>query len=837
MNTEVELDILDGVHVPPSTTTSTTLNSSSPNQNHLQQPPINNNNSAGSSPSNLQQQQQQPFVIGSLASSSTASPTTSGGRLSQSLSTNQFATTALQDPLKAEVQKLVDKNKDHQLFGLQPLKGITTTTTPGNALSTQNLENESSVKERILSCCFSLRVSTLATLIVLFTVMILAFVIIIGTILPVNFGELEKNDSSNASKRSMKALYDDLRTNLGNLLPFSAWTEPYNHINNVLSGTPNAYTNFDDYMSSNFPRAIMASSKVNWVIYYFKNGTRIISRSYSFDTDTVTSSSDNIPDILKQLSLSNPLMYNMDKSYTRNGGFVNYKSQLIMLSAAPITISDWNNNSDTNGVLVFGRIMSSTFINSIANSAQLCLSMHLLDDTSDKVVEKFSKRVTSLNGTFVLQTSFDWPNLAVFAFDPLETTMTLSKRQCYRTDGSTLSEQRFASYVLLNDIYGQPLMIVRTDIARDVYFLGIQSILLAIGLLLLVCLLASVVVILFVEKRVLSRILHLTSRIQEITASNDTKQRIAVRDGQTDELGKVSKNINYMLNSLDMLVEQQLQEQELLKKLLERISEAEERTSSIMNSIKDIVLTVTAEGVVTHANTAFYDRFGYSAVDVEGSGKITLDKLFPQLKDVAKTGDSLGQVISSYDDQMTHPFTGLTKKRKNIDFDAYVTKAKQGNSTNGQHMFVFVGRVSSQLLGTIPKSGSLLGMEGEFDRLLLNPEEKEKFKLFCRNEKSEENMLFMDAVLEYKSLKHTHERMIKQEAIIRTFLKGEESPLAVNVSGAVVKKELTLIEKGVGQLDLFDKLYQTVKNNLASDTYSRYKMLTSVGGSLMANSK
>lgn len=577
-------------------------------------------------------------------------------------------------------------------------------------------------------------------------------------------------------------------------------------------------------MSSNFPRAIMASSKVNWVIYYFKNGTRIISRGYSFDTDTVTSAPDSIPDFLKQLSLSNPLMYNMDKSYTRNGGFVNYKSQLIMLSAAPITISDWDNNSDTNGVLVFGRIMSSTFINSIANSAQLCLSVHLLDDTSDKVVQKFSSRVKSLNGTYILQTSFDWPNLDVFAFDPLDASMTLSKRQCWKSDGSTLAEQRFASYVLLNDIYGQPLMIARTDIARDVYFLGIQSVLLAIGLLLLVCLLASIVVIVFVEKRVLSRILRLTSRIQEITASNDSKQRIAVKDGQTDELGKVSKNINYMLNSLDMLVEQQLQEQELLKKLLERISEAEERTSSIMNSIKDIVLTVTAEGVVTHANTAFYDRFGYSAVDVEGSGIITLDRLFPQLKDIAKSGDSLGQVILSYDDQMTHPFTGLTKKRKNIDFEAYITKAKQNSS--GQHMFVFVGRISSQLLGTIPKSGSLLSMEGEFDRLLLNPEEKEKFKTFCRNEKSEENMLFMDAVLEYKSLKQTHERMIKQEAIIRTFLKGEESPLAINVSGTIVKKELTLIEKGVGQLDLFDKLYQTVKNNLALDTYSRYKMLT-----------
>ena len=205
-----------------------------------------------------------------------------------------------------------------------------------------------------------------------------------------------------------------------------------------------------------------------------------------------------------------------------------------------------------------------------------------------------------------------------------------------------------------------------------------------------------------------------------------------------------------MLDSLDVLLEQQIQEQELLKKLLERISDAEERTTSIMNSIKDIVLTVTPEGSISHANTAFYERFGYSVVDVEGISKMPLDKVFPQLKESAKSGEGLSQVISSYDDLMSHPFTGLTKKRKTIDFDAYITKTKM--TCGDQHMFVFVGRISSQMLGSsISKSSSLFSMDNEFDRLLLNPEEKERFKQFCRSEKSEENILFMEAVLDYKS--------------------------------------------------------------------------------------
>lgn len=578
-------------------------------------------------------------------------------------------------------------------------------------------------------------------------------------------------------------------------------------------------------MDSNFPKAIMISSKVNWVIYYFKNGTVAVPRSIDFSTGIISTNLSSLPTFLQSLSVDHPLMKNMDSPNTRNGGFYDYNSQLVMLSSSPLTVSDYTDQSDTSGVLVFGRIMSSSFINALANSAQLCCSFHLLSDKNDLVVSTYSKKISSVNGTYVFQTTADWANLDAFTYDVLSSDSSLAKRQCWKVNGTVLNEQRFAAYELLNDIYGNKLMVVRTDIARDVYLLGIQSVLLAIGLLLVVCAIASLIVIFFIERRVLSRLTSLTTQIQRITASNDTKQRISVSQSTTgtDELGTVSKNINYMLDSLDILLEQQIQEQELLKKLLERISEAEERTTSIMNSIKDIVLTVTPDGFISHANTAFYERFGYSAVDVEGNTKMPLDKIFPQLREATKAGEGLSQVISSYDDLMSHPFTGVTKKRKNIDFDAYITKSKI--SSGDQHMFVFVGRISSQMLGSsISKSSSLFSMDNEFDRLLLNSEEKERFKQFCKSEKSEENMLFLEAVLEYKSFKHTHERMIKQENIIQTFLMEEKSSLPINIAGHVVKKEMGVISKGVGQLDLFDKLFNAVKNNLALDTFSRYKV-------------
>ena len=591
-----------------------------------------------------------------------------------------------------------------------------------------------------------------------------------------------------------------------------------------VNGTSAKRKEFDDYMESNFPPAIMASSNVDWVLYYFPNGTLAIPRIFNSTTRVITTAVSDVPPFLRYLSANHPLRVNMNYSTTRNGGYYQYGSDFLVMSSAPLTISDYTAGSDTSGFLVFARTMRSKYINDLAVSAQLCVSIHLLTNTNDVVVKSYTSTVASTNGTYVVQTTPDWENIGTFATQVMENDGSLTGRQCWKTDGSVLTTPRFASFALLNDINGNKLMIVRTDIARDVYYLGIQSLLIAIGLLLVVCIFASVVVIIFVEKRVLSRILSLTTKIQFITASHDSKQRITVKDAHgTDELGSVAKNINYMLDQLDSMVEQQRQEQELLKKLLERISAAEGRTSSIMNSIKDIVLTVSAEGIISHANTAFYERIGYATVDIEG-GNMPLDKVFPQLKEGTKNGDSLGQVISSYDDGMAHPFTGVTRKKKSVDFDAYVTKTKIGDEE--QHMFVFVARISSQMLGTNTSNKSaILDVDGsDFDKMMLNPDERELFKEFCRQERSEENILFLEAVLDYKSIKQTHERMIKQETIIQTFLLEEKSPFPINVSGTTVKKELAVIQKGVGQLDLFDNLFTSVKNFTSKDTYSRFKI-------------
>ena len=135
-------------------------------------------------------------MLGQVGSS--GSPTTKG-RPNSGSSTNQTNRTVV-DPLKLEVQRLVERNKDNQFFAYGEHAG----------------KDEKQVKEEktIWNCLKSLRVVTMFTLVALFTLMIVAFVIIVGVIFPVSFGVLEKDESSNASRRMMKVMYDDLSGNL-----------------------------------------------------------------------------------------------------------------------------------------------------------------------------------------------------------------------------------------------------------------------------------------------------------------------------------------------------------------------------------------------------------------------------------------------------------------------------------------------------------------------------------------------------------------------------------------------------------------------------------------------
>ena len=91
-----------------------------------------------------------------------------------------------------------------------------------------------------------------------------------------------------------------------------------------------------------------------------------------------------------------------------------------------------------------------------------------------------------------------------------------------------------------------------------------------------------------------------------------------------------------------------------------------------------------------------------------------------------------------------------------------------------------------------------------FNKMMQNPQFKAQFNEFCVNEDSEENVLFLNDVEQYRCISKTRDRVIKQHETVLRYNNSQRYQL--NVSNRVKQIEHPKIVSGYGQLDLFDDL-------------------------------
>lgn len=119
-----------------------------------------------------------------------------------------------------------------------------------------------------------------------------------------------------------------------------------------------------------------------------------------------------------------------------------------------------------------------------------------------------------------------------------------------------LSERSVAGYVLLPDIFGKPLLIMRVDTPRPIYDRGKLSLVYLFGAISAGALLSSFVIIFFLQKFVLSRLGGLSREVSSIGRRKAIAERVHLSGG--DELSSLGGSINGMLEELEKSQEQLL---------------------------------------------------------------------------------------------------------------------------------------------------------------------------------------------------------------------------------------------------------------------------------------
>ena len=211
-----------------------------------------------------------------------------------------------------------------------------------------------------------------------------------------------------------------------------------------------------------------------------------------------------------------------------------------------------------------------------------------------------------------------------------------------------LSDDLVAGYAVLSDVQGEPVLMVRVDVPRDIMDEGRLSMLYLLISLLAVGLVMVALIIFLLDKLVLSRLSRLSGEVSCIQSASDLALRVSVT-GQ-DELSNTSGAINVMLDGLEQA------HQELS-------AERERSESLLLNVLPEPIADRLKDGETTIADQ--FDEVTVMFADIVG--------FTPYSAGVSPTDlvDMLNRLFSEFDD-LTERY-GL-EKIKTIG-DAYMVAA------------------------------------------------------------------------------------------------------------------------------------------------------------------
>ncbi|KAL0490976.1 regulator of G-protein signaling [Acrasis kona] len=271
--------------------------------------------------------------------------------------------------------------------------------------------------------------------------------------------------------------------------------------------------------------------------------------------------------------------------------------------------------------------------------------------------------------------------------------------------------------------------------------------------------------------------------------------------------------------------------QDMLRGLLERIGTQEQKTRSTINAIPDYVCVISRDGKIVQTNTAFDQEFPYTNQEME-KGVYTYS-IFPELasdffKSVGETDEINTQAARRFGDMIdvqirVRSLEFIQEESSTTDTPnsgmLQTPSAPFGPIDSTEAFVVIAKNVSSKRSASVQQIEEKAKIN-EFTKNLRDPQFKEDLRSFCERERSIENVMFLDAVKDYRKANFRDRLELKQQ-IFNKFIK-KDAPNQLNLAGDLVAEHSINIEKSLGDIDAFKKLEGHVFKQLVFDVYPRY---------------
>ncbi|WP_321505381.1 CHASE4 domain-containing protein [uncultured Methanoregula sp.] len=324
---------------------------------------------------------------------------------------------------------------------------------------------------------------------------------------------------------------------------------------------------------------------LNDILLSDAGGNLISGQGYDLTNHTFVS----VPSDLRTVLFAYPRSGYAGRSREGMMGIVQLPNGPMMIAIRPVFGKP--GSQDVTGYLLMGKYIDTNEVARLSTLTQLPLEVHLYNDPS--MPPDFVRIVPRFNVSSALFIQREG-NEALFFNAP--------------TIIEPVNDTMLGTYSLIRDISGNPVVILRVSISRDIYAQGKSTGLYFVILFIASGLIFGLVMLMLLEKTVLSRLAELSQRVNNIGKKRDFSARVGISGA--DEIGDLAGNVNGMLEDLE-------QSQNVLHN---RLIQSEEQYRLFFNSIKDPVCICRMApdktlGRIVEINNAACEVLGYERTE------------------------------------------------------------------------------------------------------------------------------------------------------------------------------------------------------------------------------
>ncbi|MDY9926707.1 CHASE4 domain-containing protein [Methanosarcina sp.] len=393
-----------------------------------------------------------------------------------------------------------------------------------------------------------------------FIITILIFVILTATFTFTynmqlsNFLELEQADTLKNVEKVQNVVSTE-QSYLDNMVQdWACWDDTYRFIEDRNQG----------YINVNLQNQTLTGLQVNVMLFVDDTGSIVYTKS----VDINTGEEKPIPEELIEMIESGVLSIKSEDNVI--SGYVLLDEDPMFISCHPILTTRYE--GPVKGTLIFGRYLDSALLEKFRETTRSSISMYRIDED---IPSDFQAKFQNFSGS---------PDRAIV---------------------EPFSKEKITGYFELMDVSDQPALIMRADFPRDLYLNGEKALNYMYFFLVLTGLVTGVGVKVLLDSLFVSRLGEIDNFVTRIRSEKDLSKRLTLKDD--DELYRLSKEINGMLNEIE-LAEQELKAQEREKKVL-------------LDSLNELVIFVNPQLKITWANKAALE---YMHMDLEKAMGIRL---------------------------------------------------------------------------------------------------------------------------------------------------------------------------------------------------------------------